>query len=104
MTHDTAPSCASMHLLAGERISWGSRLPFVGAALALHLVVFALSFPELAAPLPEAPRETGCELVVHKWTAPPPRIESRRPPEALLEERIAVPDPLFESLEPILDP
>ena len=94
MTHRTDPTCASMHFLEEERVSFRTRLPFIVAALLLHLLLFAVTFPELVSAAPPKPPSERGPIVIE------PQIESEPLDLTLAVDDLAMAAPAVEAAPP----
>lgn len=86
-----------------EHLGRGSRVLFVAAAVLIHVIVFAVHFPEITYRPPEA-TTTRRVLIVRKYTPPPPPRQERPRIERRLTKKVPLPDPTPDEIEPIVTP
>lgn len=86
-----------------EHLGRGTRAIFVAAAVLLHVIVFAIHFPEITYRPPEA-KSTRRVMIVRQYTPPPPPKKERPRIERRLTKKVPLPDPTPDEIEPVVTP
>jgi protein TonB len=86
-----------------EEGSFKRNFGFVVAAIALHAILFAITFPEITYEIQKVERDRRT-MVVRKYTPPPPPQQERKQIKRKLTKKMPVPDPTPDEPEPIIEP
>lgn len=78
-----------------------TKLIALGIAIALHLIVLAINFPEFKAKFEEKKENI---IVVKKYVPPPPKVERKQIVKKQFTKKVPIPDPTPDEPEPIREP
>ena len=76
------------------------RMAVIGA-IALHLIVMVVRFPERKTLVPDKPKNV---IIVSKYVPPPPKVERKEIVQKKLTKKVPIPDPTPDEPEPIREP